>query len=369
MEHLGGTDKGFNLLIVTFDPPTGVGGIENRARFYTEKLIKGGKIVELISFETAAEYSRDCFFGATLHRVPSNPKRIFLSFKLLVSIASRFKNVFIMTGSDTPLGLLTSLYSRLSGKRVAVFLYGKDVLTARRKPQKMLLLLASCFLSSRVAANSLFTRSRAPLLLRRKMEILYPGVEAQECTCERDDGKTVLFVGRLVERKGVLELVRAFKKVLFSVPDSRLEIVGDGPLKRRIAELVLELGISDRVKIVGELRGKDLFERYIKCSIFVCPSKEMEGDAEGFGTVFLEAASFSKPSVGTFSGGIPEAVVNGETGILVRQGDVDELAGAIVYLLRDRERRDSLGKKGRDRVITMFSWDRSLENMVRLFSS
>jgi phosphatidylinositol alpha-1,6-mannosyltransferase len=356
------------LLIVTFDPPERAGGIENRARIYAEKITRKGNFVEIVSFENASFYVKKALNSIMVHRLPSDPLKSSYSLRKFIHIAFSFQNIFILTGSDTLSGFLVCLYSKISRKRVVSFLYGKDILSARKKIYRFLFMILSCLISNKVASNSRFTMLKAPSFLRKKISVIYPGVEVESSFQNNDDEKVILFVGRLVERKGLFDLLKAFSFVLRKFPDSRLEIVGDGPERDRLEAFAEEIGISGKVFFRGELRGDDLKEAYRRCSIFTCPSKETKWDAEGFGTVFLEAAVFSKPSVATNSGGIPEAVVNGETGILVKPGDIGELANSLILLLQDQEKRRFLGSKGRERAIKYFTWDVSSEKLLELFS-
>jgi phosphatidylinositol alpha-1,6-mannosyltransferase len=147
-----------------------------------------------------------------------------------------------------------------------------------------------------------------------------------------------------------------------------LEIVGDGPERTKLERLVADLGLEEKITFFGGLRGDALHDRYRLCNVFVMPSKTMKDDVEGFGTVFLEAGLAGKPSVGTRSGGIPEAILDGETGILVEEGDVQELASAIKRILADANLGLRLGVGARTRVLSEFTWEKSadcLKGMLR----
>lgn len=162
------------------------------------------------------------------------------------------------------------------------------------------------------------------------------------------------------------DLIDAFKLLLTEFPDARLEIVGDGPEKTRLEKLVVDLGLVSCVIFAGSLRGDALYERYRDCDVFAMPSKTLEDDVEGFGTVFLEAGLFGKPSVGTFSGGIPEAVLDGETGILSREGEVRELVDALKKLLSNERLRSELGRNAQKRVLAEFTFDKGVEKLIRI---
>ena len=178
-----------------------------------------------------------------------------------------------------------------------------------------------------------------------------------------------MFVGRLVRRKGLVELLRAFEIVSKSTPDAKLVIVGDGPFRPELEALVRESPVGGRVEMKGTLTGQPLYREYASCDVFVMPSKTTSVDMEGFGMVFLEAAYFARPAVGTRSGGIPEAVVDGETGLLVNQDDVEGLALKIKTLLADRALAERLGRNARQRVLSGYTWEKATERFLDMYQS
>lgn len=159
--------------------------------------------------------------------------------------------------------------------------------------------------------------------------------------------KCVLFVGRLELRKGVHTLLEAMPRVLAAAPGSQFEIVGkDG----RATEggtwqehwKAKGAGFGDRVRFRGEVNAEELDELYAACDVFVAPSQY-----ESFGLIYLEAMAHSKPVVACNAGGIPEVVVDGETGVLVPVDDPSALAEALLRLLRNEELCRRLGTAGR----------------------
>jgi phosphatidylinositol alpha-1,6-mannosyltransferase len=234
------------------------------------------------------------------------------------------------------------------------------------------LLLGSNLLSKRIVTNSRFTASLLPLLALRKSTVLYPGVDpalGESGNATSRDNKRILFVGRLVRRKGVDDLIAAFRLVKEAIPDVSLEVVGDGPEMSRLQHLASELGLAGSVAFLGTLRGMALYERFRECDVFAMPSRTLEDDVEGFGTVFLEAGLFGRPSVGTYSGGIPEAVLDGVTGILVKEGDASALANALKTLLVNRELSRELGDNARKRVLQDFTWHEGTNTLVKILDS
>lgn len=164
---------------------------------------------------------------------------------------------------------------------------------------------------------------------------------------------TILFVGRLVEKKGVTMLVEAVDRITQSGLAVRARIIGDGPLReslRRSAEqraLPIDfLGAQPHDKVLAAMK---------EASVFCMPSSEApDGDNEGLGLVYLEAQMFGLPVVAFRQGAIPEAVADGETGILARDRDVGDLVRALSDILRDPARAMEMGRRGQAFVRTKF---------------
>jgi phosphatidylinositol alpha-1,6-mannosyltransferase len=171
--------------------------------------------------------------------------------------------------------------------------------------------------------------------------------------------KMLLSVSRLVSKKGIDTTVKAFAEVLEDHPSSRYVIVGDGEQKEELLQLAANLGIADSVQFAGSIphHHPDLIHYYNACDVFVQPSKTEKFNVEGFGIVFLEANACGKPVVGSLSGGIPNAVVDGETGILVKERNPHALAAAISKLFDNPDLAAQMGTAGRQRVENTANWD------------
>lgn len=175
----------------------------------------------------------------------------------------------------------------------------------------------------------------------------------------------VLFVGRLAEKKGVTYLIEAMKQV-----DAMLVIVGDGPLRAQLEEQAKPLG--DKVQFLGAKTHDQLAEIYASADVFAAPSVQAkDGDVEGFGLVFLEAMASGLPVVASRSGGIPYLVHDGENGLLVEPGNVEELAGAIRKMISMEDLRNVVCANGMERIqnFTYTSvgkkYIKLLENLIR----
>ena len=148
------------------------------------------------------------------------------------------------------------------------------------------------------------------------------------------DVPTVLFVGKMVEKKGLVYLIRAFPLIRAGVPEARLVLAGDGPLRARAEALAREAGVGDAVDFVGPRSHDELKLMYNAADVLAVPSiVARDGETEGMPTVILEAFAAACPVVGSDVAGIPEFVRDGETGLLARPADPEDLARAVVEAL------------------------------------
>jgi glycosyltransferase involved in cell wall biosynthesis len=167
---------------------------------------------------------------------------------------------------------------------------------------------------------------------------------------------TVLFVGRLVERKGVPYLIEAMSQLRDRA--MRLVIVGEGPERPKLEAAAQRLGLADRVLFRGKLSAAELQAAYAQASAFVLPSVfDARGDTEGLGVVALEAMNHGTPVVASRIGGIPDVVEDGVSGLLVPPADSAALAAALRRVLDEPGLARSLGEAGRRRLHEHFSWE------------
>jgi phosphatidylinositol alpha-1,6-mannosyltransferase len=170
-------------------------------------------------------------------------------------------------------------------------------------------------------------------------------------------GATLLTVGRLVPRKGVDVVIRALRRLPIHVA---YRVVGSGPDLARLRQIAADSGVLDRVTFLGRVDAEQLADEYRRCAIYVQPSRRtLDGELEGYGLVYFEAAAWGRPVVAGRSGGEVDAVVDGTTGLLVDGTSVDAVASAIDALLADQTRMRAFGAAGRKRVETTHNWARA----------
>jgi glycosyltransferase involved in cell wall biosynthesis len=162
----------------------------------------------------------------------------------------------------------------------------------------------------------------------------------------------ILYVGRLVPTKGLIYLIMAFKNVYRDHNNTKLFVVGEGSQKHELILLTRKLNLENSIKFLGRVPDEELPYLYAAADLVVLPSL-----LEGFGIVLLEAMAMSKPCIGTNAGGIPEVIVDGETGIVVPVRNSSALYDAICMILEDKLLARKLGEAGRSRVMEKFTWN------------
>lgn len=192
------------------------------------------------------------------------------------------------------------------------------------------------------------------VLPHARLSVIHNGVQVKQFqrtgTKPEKRGPTVLATGGVKARKGSHLLVAAMALVREQVPDVQLIITGRQDSSDYLAEIELQIVESDltnHVHLPGIISEDDLLGWYQHADLFVMPALNVGDKFEGFGLVFLEASACGLPVIGTTGSGVEEAVLDGQTGLLVPQNDIPALAGAIVRLLRDESLREEMGAAGR----------------------
>jgi glycosyltransferase involved in cell wall biosynthesis len=226
-----------------------------------------------------------------------------------------------------------------------------------------LFLCASAFIRERILALG-FPAERA--------KVHYIGVDC-DAVAPRDEGEetpTVLHVARLVPVKGTSTLIRAFAAVAGRRREVRLVIVGDGPLKQPLEREARSLGVADRIRFLGARPHAEVMGLMRRAAVVALPSvRTGTGRVEGLGMTLLEAAATGVPVVASDLGGIPECVLDGQTGFLVPERDAGALAGRIEDLLADPALRRRMGGQARALVERRFDLCQQTKTLESLYDS
>ncbi|PIR92274.1 hypothetical protein COU01_02655 [Candidatus Falkowbacteria bacterium CG10_big_fil_rev_8_21_14_0_10_44_15] len=354
-----------NVLLFTLEYPPAIGGVAN----YYGNLVKYWPDGEI-----------QILAGEKLIK----PHWLFGLWHLWRAIR-KFDIKIVLVGQILPLGTVAWLLSRVPGVKFnyVVFLHGLDLTSALKVPRKKKLtgkILAGA--QKIIAANSYTAKLAREIVEQGKIEVINPGVDrritdnAQLITQIKEkynlQRKLVLLqVGRLVARKGVDKVLEAFTvetrhgaSLLKECPNLIYVIIGNGPATSNIQYLISKHNIQNNVLLITNADDSEVNSWYELCDIFIMPARNIDGDFEGFGIVYLEANAYGKPVIAGDSGGVRDAVQNGVNGLLVDPESVEEISNAIIKLAQDESLRKKLGEQGRERA-RQFNWQVQVEKVMK----
>lgn len=276
-----------------------------------------------------------------------------------------------------PQGLIAVLAKLLYKLPVITTAHGGDAFALRaglmRKLKRLVLRRGDAWTANTHATARAFAAEGAaqqPYIIPMGVDVEYFGKGCRSTLRSELPGEEflVLFVGRLVEKKGVDDLLRAFSLLPPEVQaKTTLWVVGEGEAHSNLRQCAEELGIIGKVRFWGHINNYRLPDFYAAADLFVAPSIEAaSGDTEGQGVVFLEAFAARLCVLATSIGGIPEVVDNGYTGILVGPRNPQQLSVAMEKLLRDRQLREKLANNAFARVKN-YSWEKIAEELEGIY--
>ena len=219
-----------------------------------------------------------------------------------------------------------------------------------------------------------FTRQAISKALSRKsateMVKIAPGIDTAHFIPQPDamqkrkelglqDKKIIISVGRLVHRKGQDNLIQAMPAVLKKIPSAHLLLVGEGPYRKHLEKLVMKSSLEQNVTFAGRIMYDRLPSYLSAADLFAMPSRSrfFGLEVEGLGIVYLEASACGIPVVAGNSGGAPDAVLEGVTGLCVDGTNIEQITAAIVEICSDAERASHMGAAGRNWIVDQWRWD------------
>lgn len=198
---------------------------------------------------------------------------------------------------------------------------------------------------------------------RARTSVVYNGVDPDRFVPGPEpETPSVLCVGNLIPIKGHDTLIRAAAELRTEFPALTWNLIGDGPLQAHLRALAAELGVSDRVKLLGRQPRQVVADAMRQCTLFALPSRY-----EGLGCVYLEAMSCAKPAIGCRGQGIGDIIQHGRSGFLVGPDNPKELALAIAMLLRDKGLRQRIGETARQFILEDLTLRHQAENLARIY--
>ncbi|MFU8812244.1 MAG: glycosyltransferase family 4 protein [Balneolaceae bacterium] len=375
------------LLLITQDFPPDFGGIQTYCYEYAKRLGSRCSDFALVCPDKPDAADVDKEFDFPVYRIPisNNANIVFPLFKKLEPIIRRhqtevtFHAQWQTTRPATILrdrGLLKAVYCAAHGRELIFNPYAKVPLLGpfynyvRRYALRHVdhHFPVSHYNSERLGMLGVDQEDRTVHVNGTDPSVFFPQ-DAEEIKNKLglQGKKVILTVTRVIYRKGVDFVIRALARLKEQMADVVYVVIGDGPYMDTCKQLAVELGVQDQVLFLGKLPYDTLNKYYNMSDLFIMVPRSNETEFEGYGIVYLEANACKKPVIGSRSGGIASAVLEGETGLLVDEDDVDELADKIETILTDPERAAELGEKGYQRVLDDVNWDALTESLYGHF--
>lgn len=343
-------------VLLTLEFPPAVGGVEN----YYGQLSNTWPAELIVVDNSEHKLLKPRAFG--LKWLPT--------IKTIITLIKQTQPDWFLIGEVLPLGTAAWLTSYLFNFKFAVFLHGLDFSLATQTSWKKFITRKILNQAKLVICANSYTADLVIKFLGKnhKVRIANPGIKTEAPLVRSEllaslknnylveGNKVLLTIGRLVKRKGVADVLTVLPEILQAVPNLTYVIIGNGPEETKFRQLMADPNLSGKVFLFTNTSEEEKWAWLKLCDIFVMPTKEIKGDYEGFGIVYLEANLFNKPVIATKSGGVGDAVINEVNGLLVEPNQPLALEQAIIKLATDEELCFKLGHQGKERAINSFAW-------------
>ena len=363
------------ILCVTNDFGPRAGGIETFIIGLIERLPKGSVVVYTNAQDKSEPYDQQWFdsYGVEVIR---DKARILLptpGVAYCVSALIKDRGIEIaFFGAAAPLGLLAPVLRRAGVKKIIALTHGHEVWWSKVWPFTWAMKSIARNVDHLTYLGE-FTRRAISRTINSSaqsaMVKIAPGIDTNhfvptdsselKSQLGLTDKKVIVSVGRLVHRKGQDTLIEAMPNILSNVPEAHLLLIGEGPYRQYLEKRAKDLEIDSHVTFIGRITYSELPSYVCVGEVFAMPCRSrLAGlEVEGLGIVYLEASACGLPVIAGNSGGAPDAVLEGVTGLVVDGKDQLVLATSIATLLNDQEKAREMGRQGREWVINQWRWE------------
>ena len=363
------------ILCITNDFGPRAGGIETFVIGLIERLPRSRVIVYTSAQDNSEQYDRRWFEDYGVEVVRDKAKILLPTPGVAYCVKAIVRERKISTvffGAAAPLGLLSRTLRKAGVKEIVALTHGHEVWWSKVWPFSIAMKSISRHVNHLTYLGE-YTRSAIAASVTKEaaagMVKIAPGIDTdhfspQDATQLRSElglseKKVIVSVGRLVHRKGQDVLIEAMPGILREVPEAHILMIGEGPYRSYLENRVKALGLHERITFIGRIQYADLPKYICVGDLFVMPSRSrLAGlEVEGLGIVYLEASACGLPVIAGNSGGAPDAVLEGETGLVVDGTSKAEVAAAVVELLSDPDRSKAMGIRGRQWIIQEWRWE------------
>ncbi len=363
------------VLFVTNDFGPRAGGIETFVIGLIERRPFGSTIVYTSSQVDSVEYDamwREKY-GVTVIR--DRAKILLPTPRVARKLARIIKDQRVVVaafGAAAPLGLLSASMKKAGVEKTVALTHGHEVWWSKVFPFNLAMRRIAATVDTLTYLGDFTQRAISRSISKKsakEMVRIAPGIDVDHFSpvdssklrkeLNLEGKKVIVSVGRLVHRKGQDHLILSLPEIVKRVPNAHLLMVGKGPYLNHLAKLVALNKLEDHVSFIGRIQYAELPQFICAGDVFAMPSRSRFGglEVEGLGIVYLEASACGLPVVAGASGGAPDAVIEGVTGVVVDGTDNSEITDAIVSLLNDSEKAKSMGLAGRQWIVENWRWE------------
>jgi phosphatidylinositol alpha-1,6-mannosyltransferase len=363
------------ILCITNDFGPRAGGIETFVIGLIERLPRSRVIVYTGAQENSEQYDRRWLEDYGVEVVRDKAKILLPTPGVAYCVKAIVREQKISTvffGAAAPLGLLSRTLRKAGVTHIVALTHGHEVWWSKVWPFTPAMKFISRHVNHLTYLGE-FTRSAIAKSVTKEaaqsMVKIAPGIDTDHFSpvnanqLREELGlthkKVIVSVGRLVHRKGQDVLIEAMPAIIEEVPEAHILMIGEGPYRSYLENRVKALGLQEKVTFIGRVQYADLPQYICVGDLFVMPSRSrLAGlEVEGLGIVYLEASACGLPVIAGNSGGAPDAVLQGETGLVVDGTSKTDVAAAVVELLLDTGRSKAMGIAGRQWIIQEWRWE------------
>lgn len=322
-------------------------------------------------------------YRALLHKY-LRPRWLKAIFNLKAQISNLGGNVHVIVGQILPLGIAAYYLAKFKKFKYSVILHGLDFSLAIKTKKKQKITAKILKQADKIICANNYTAALVKSFdgtLAAKIFVINPSIEPsfirnpQRAKELREmhglsDKIVMLGLGRLVMRKGIDKVIESMAIVEKQTPQIIYVIAGTGPEEKNLKNQTASLpeNLKNKIIFLGQISDTDRWAWLELCDIFIMASRNIAGDFEGFGTVYLEANLAGVPVIAGDSGGIRDAVIDNISGLIVNPENPEAIAEAIIKLASDAKLRQELGEQGQRRTVENFNAKKQIEKLSKLLS-
>jgi phosphatidylinositol alpha-1,6-mannosyltransferase len=363
------------ILCVTNDFGPRAGGIETFIIGLIERMPKDSVIVYTSAQDKSEPYDQQWLDDYGVEVIRDKARILLPTPGVAYCVRALIKDRGIKTaffGAAAPLGLLAPVLRRAGIKRIIALTHGHEVWWSKVWPFTWAMKSIARNVDHLTYLGEFTGRAISRTInssAQSAMVKIAPGIDTEHFAPSDSsalksqlaikDKKVIVSVGRLVHRKGQDVLIEAMPQILSKIPKAHLLLIGEGPYRQYLEKRAKDLEIDSHITFIGRVMYSDLPKYICLGEVFVMPSRSrLAGlEVEGLGIVYLEASACGLPVIAGNSGGAPDAVIDGVTGVVVDGKDQHVIATSIVNLLEDQEKAREMGRNGREWVINQWRWE------------